>query len=97
MNDDNLMFDTDILNDDEVFVEPRINDALTTKSIPFTAARTNIEELTLAQTLIEFKAAKPKVITTAATTVTAADTRSKGIVMQEPSETPSPKATISSY
>ncbi|GKA07193.1 hypothetical protein Tco_0686417 [Tanacetum coccineum] len=65
-------------------------------SIPVNAARTNIEELILAQTLIEIKAAKPKAITTAATTVTAADTRSKGIVMQEPSEIPSPKATISS-
>ncbi|GJR76411.1 hypothetical protein Tco_0088776 [Tanacetum coccineum] len=64
MNDDNLMFDTNILDDDE--------------------------------TLIEIKAAKPKVITTAATTVTAVDTRSKGIVMQEPSETPSLKETISS-
>nr|GEZ23228.1 hypothetical protein [Tanacetum cinerariifolium] len=44
------------------------------------------DELTLAQTLIEIKAAKPKVITTAATTFTAANKRpnEKGIVMQEP-------------
>nr|GEY96833.1 hypothetical protein [Tanacetum cinerariifolium] len=35
------------------------------------------DELTLAQILIEIKEAKPKVITTAATTVTAADTRPK--------------------
>nr|GEW18148.1 hypothetical protein [Tanacetum cinerariifolium] len=42
-------------------------------------------ELTLAQTLIEIKAAKPKAITTAATTVTAANTRpkEKGIVIDK--------------
>nr|GEW36970.1 hypothetical protein [Tanacetum cinerariifolium] len=56
------------------------------------------DELTLAQTLIEIKAAKPKAIITAAITVTAASTRSKekGIIMQEPFETPSPKLIISS-
>nr|GEX23055.1 reverse transcriptase domain-containing protein [Tanacetum cinerariifolium] len=54
------------------------------------------DQLTLAQTLIEIKAAKPKAITMAATTVTATGTRpkEKGIVMQEPSETPSPKLII---
>nr|GEZ35005.1 hypothetical protein [Tanacetum cinerariifolium] len=56
------------------------------------------DKLTLAQTLIEIKAAKPKVITTAITTITAAGTRpkEKGIVMQEPFETPLPKLIISS-
>nr|GEY75055.1 uncharacterized mitochondrial protein AtMg00810-like [Tanacetum cinerariifolium] len=56
------------------------------------------DKLTLAQTLIDIKAAKPKTITTAATIVTAAGTRpkEKGIVMQEPSETPSLKPIISS-
>nr|GFD20606.1 hypothetical protein [Tanacetum cinerariifolium] len=56
------------------------------------------DELTLAQTLIDIKTAKPKAITTAATTVTAAGKRpkEKGIVMQEPFETPSPKLIISS-
>nr|GEW21739.1 hypothetical protein [Tanacetum cinerariifolium] len=56
------------------------------------------DELTLAQTLIEIKAAKPKAITTATTIVTAVGTRleEKGIVMQEPFETPSPKPIISS-
>nr|GEU79486.1 hypothetical protein [Tanacetum cinerariifolium] len=56
------------------------------------------DELTMAQTLIEIKAAKPKAITTAAATVTAAGTRpkEKGIVMQEPFETTSPKPIISS-
>nr|GEU45208.1 retrovirus-related Pol polyprotein from transposon TNT 1-94 [Tanacetum cinerariifolium] len=52
-----------------------------------TVATTQIsnDELTLAQNLIEIKAAKPKTITTAATTVTEAGTRTKEkwIVMQE--------------
>nr|GEV78901.1 hypothetical protein [Tanacetum cinerariifolium] len=53
------------------------------------------DELTLAQTLIQIKAAKPKAITTAATT-TNAITRPKaiGVIVQEPSEfrtTPSPQ------
>ncbi|GJY01218.1 hypothetical protein Tco_0359370 [Tanacetum coccineum] len=49
---------------------------------------TTVDELTLAQTLIEIKAAKPKAITNAATTTTTAVTRPKarGVVVQEPSE-----------
>ncbi|GKC21324.1 hypothetical protein Tco_1023474, partial [Tanacetum coccineum] len=52
------------------------------------ATTTTVDELTLAQTLIEIKAAKPKVVTTAATTTTTAVTRpkSRGVVVQEPSE-----------
>ncbi|GJY74610.1 hypothetical protein Tco_0479041, partial [Tanacetum coccineum] len=73
-------------------------EAVTTASVEDSAAPTiqvsttgigevttaKIDELTLAQTLIEIKAAKPKVVTTAATTTT----RPKGIgvVVQEPSE-----------
>nr|GEU78327.1 hypothetical protein [Tanacetum cinerariifolium] len=50
------------------------------------------DELTLAQTLIKIKASKPKAITIATTIVTTAGTRpkAKGIVMQEPSERPTP-------
>nr|GFA31964.1 hypothetical protein [Tanacetum cinerariifolium] len=52
------------------------------------------DELTLAQTLIEIKAAKPKAIIT----VTAAGTqpKAKGIIIQEPSETPTPTPKVSS-
>ncbi|GJW63419.1 putative ribonuclease H-like domain-containing protein [Tanacetum coccineum] len=73
-------------------------EAVTTASVEDSAASTiqvsttgigevttaKIDELTLAQTLIEIKAANPKVVTTAATTTT----RPKGIgvVVQEPSE-----------
>nr|GEV87740.1 hypothetical protein [Tanacetum cinerariifolium] len=49
-------------------------------------------------TTAEIKATKPKAITTAATTFTAVGTRpkEKGIVMQKPSETPTPKPIDSS-
>nr|GEV91114.1 hypothetical protein [Tanacetum cinerariifolium] len=65
-------------------------------SAALTTTTTTDDELTLAQTLIEIKAAKPKAITTAATTVTAVSTRpkEKGIIMQVPSKTPSPKTIV---
>ncbi|GJV19151.1 hypothetical protein Tco_1368171 [Tanacetum coccineum] len=52
------------------------------------ATTTTVDELTLAQTLIEIKEAKPKAVTTAATTTTTDVTRPKarGVVVQEPSE-----------
>ncbi|GKC40766.1 uncharacterized mitochondrial protein-like protein, partial [Tanacetum coccineum] len=56
-NDDNLMFDTCVLDEQEVEVEKVVSTAeVTTKS----ATTTTVDELTLAQTLIEIKAAKPK-------------------------------------
>nr|GEY84392.1 hypothetical protein [Tanacetum cinerariifolium] len=59
---------------------------------------TTADELTRAQTLIKIKAAKPKALTTGATTVTAvsAGPKEKEIIIQEPSETPSPKPIVSS-
>ncbi|GKG45659.1 hypothetical protein Tco_0498105, partial [Tanacetum coccineum] len=42
------------------------------------------EEITLAQTLIQIKAAKLKVVTTAATTATTTRPKDKGVVVQEP-------------
>nr|GEW51003.1 putative polyprotein [Tanacetum cinerariifolium] len=75
------------------------SDVVTTVGIEVIVAATTLQiskdELTLAQTLIEIKEAKPKDITSAATTVTASTMpKEKGIVKQEPSETPSPKAII---
>ncbi|GKA81759.1 hypothetical protein Tco_0788451 [Tanacetum coccineum] len=67
-NDDNLMFDTCVLDEQEVEVEKVVSTAeVTTES----ATTTTVDELTLAQTLIEIKAAKPKV---------------RGVMIQEPSE-----------
>ncbi|GJW36322.1 hypothetical protein Tco_0059242 [Tanacetum coccineum] len=51
------------------------------------AITTTVDELTMAQTLIEIKAAKPKAVTTAATTTTAVTRpKARGVVVQEPSE-----------
>ncbi|GJW77408.1 putative ribonuclease H-like domain-containing protein [Tanacetum coccineum] len=67
-NDDNLMFDTGVLDEQEVEVKKVVSTAeVTTES----ATITTIDELTLAQTLIEIKAAKPKV---------------RGVMIQELSE-----------
>ncbi|GKB38338.1 hypothetical protein Tco_0883280 [Tanacetum coccineum] len=104
-NDEDLMFDTDVINGDKVFEEPIVNDAKTTSSIPVSAAdpvttagevvttasaTTTVDELTLAQTLIEMKAVKPKAVKTVSTTITTdvANTRAKakGIVFHDQEE-----------
>ncbi|GKE56378.1 hypothetical protein Tco_1495563, partial [Tanacetum coccineum] len=59
-------------------------EAVTTASVKDSAAPTTIEEITLAQTLIQIKAAKPKVVTTAATTTTITRPKAKWVVVQEP-------------
>ncbi|GKE38791.1 hypothetical protein Tco_1462196, partial [Tanacetum coccineum] len=84
-NDDNLMFDTGVLDEQEVEVEKVVSTAEVTTVSDTT---TTVDELTLSQTLIEIKAAKPKAVTTAATTITTAVTRPKarGVVVQEPSK-----------
>ncbi|GJX59194.1 hypothetical protein Tco_0290584 [Tanacetum coccineum] len=84
-NDDNLMFNTGVLDEQEVDVEKVVSTAEVTTA---SATTKTVDELTLAQTLIEIKAAKPKAITTAATTTTTTVTRSKarGVIVQEPSE-----------
>ncbi|GJR38503.1 putative ribonuclease H-like domain-containing protein [Tanacetum coccineum] len=92
-NDEDLMFDTDILNGDEVLIEPAVTTASTT------TAATTVDELTLAHTLIEIKAAKPKAITTAATTVTPVlvRPRAKGIVFHDQKEqAPASRPKVSS-
>ncbi|GJX21983.1 putative ribonuclease H-like domain-containing protein [Tanacetum coccineum] len=107
MNDDNLMFDTSVLEEQEiefekVVEEPVVSVSTTTKSIPVSAANPvtttgevvttasasveNPDELTLAQTLIEIKTAKPKPVTTAATTVTFVRPRAKGIIFHDQEE-----------
>ncbi|GJU08685.1 hypothetical protein Tco_1125115 [Tanacetum coccineum] len=97
MNDDNLMFDTSMLKEhgiefEKVVKEPVVSVATITKSIPVSAAKVvttasaSVEipdELTLAQTLIEIKTAKPKPVTTAATTVTSIRPRAKGIIFHD--------------
>ncbi|GKB81478.1 hypothetical protein Tco_0948373 [Tanacetum coccineum] len=73
-NDDYLMFDTRVFDEQEVEIEKAVS---TAKVTIVSATTTTVDELTLAQTLIEIKAAKPKAVTTAATTTTTAVTRPK--------------------
>ncbi|GKD10429.1 hypothetical protein Tco_1190114, partial [Tanacetum coccineum] len=98
--DDQDMFDVNAdLQGDEVVADEEVVSAAANVEVTIVSTpTTTIDEMTLAQNLIEIKAAKPKAITTAATTVTAVVTRpkTKGVVMQEPFETLSPKLIVSS-
>ncbi|GJU56407.1 hypothetical protein Tco_1230121 [Tanacetum coccineum] len=104
-HDDDIMFDVSDLAGEEVFVAEQgvpdskkddvvqVNTAATTVStastIPVSAATITEDEITLAQALAELKSVKPKV-TTATTTTT------KGILLQEPSESITTTTTIPS-
>ncbi|GKA39710.1 hypothetical protein Tco_0732261 [Tanacetum coccineum] len=86
-NDDNLMFDT-VTTAGEVVTTANVVFTTVEVTTDSTTTTTTVDELTLVQTLIEIKAAKPKAVTTAATITTTAVTRPKarGVVVQEPSE-----------
>ncbi|GKB40129.1 retrovirus-related pol polyprotein from transposon TNT 1-94 [Tanacetum coccineum] len=99
INDDNLMFDTDVLEEQEKEVAEKevstadpvttTGEVVTTANVEATTANaltTTIDELALAQTLIEIKAAKPKAVTSATTTTTTTRPKARGVVVQEPSE-----------
>ncbi|GJT94066.1 hypothetical protein Tco_1082911 [Tanacetum coccineum] len=92
MNDDNLMFDTNVLEEQEKDDAKKevsaanpvtiAGEVVTTANVEVTtvnAPTTTIDELTLAQTLIEIKAAKPKVVTSAATTTTTTRPKARGV------------------
>ncbi|GJT82930.1 putative ribonuclease H-like domain-containing protein, partial [Tanacetum coccineum] len=93
MNDDNLMFDKGVLEEQEKEVTEKevsvadpvttADEVVTTANVEVTTANAptkTIDELTLAQTLIEIKAAKPKAVTT----TTTIRLKAKGVVVQEP-------------
>ncbi|GJR60377.1 hypothetical protein Tco_1502539 [Tanacetum coccineum] len=98
--DEEMLFDVqDDLQGEEVVAEKEVAEKEVSTADPVTtagevvttaSATTTVDELTLAQTLIEIKAAKPKAVTTAATTITAAvaSTRpkAKGIVFHDQEE-----------
>ncbi|GKF89852.1 hypothetical protein Tco_0263815, partial [Tanacetum coccineum] len=118
MNEDNLMFDTCVLEEREIEFEKVVEELLvsvatTTKVIPVsvvdpvtttgevvTTASASVEildELTLAQTLIEIKTAKPKPFTTAVTTITSVRPKAKGIIFHDQEEqVPASTKTFSS-
>ncbi|GKD81347.1 uncharacterized mitochondrial protein-like protein, partial [Tanacetum coccineum] len=99
IDDDNLMLDTGVLEEHEQEVAKKevsaddlvtiVGEVVTTANVEVTTANaptTTIDELTLAQTLIEIKAAKPKAITSATTTTTTTRPKARVVVVQEPSE-----------
>ncbi|GJT77541.1 putative ribonuclease H-like domain-containing protein [Tanacetum coccineum] len=69
-----------VTTDDEEVIAAKINEIT-----PTSAPTIVIDELTLAQTLIEIKAAKPKAVTTASTTTTTRP-KAREFIVQEPSE-----------
>ncbi|GJV73864.1 putative ribonuclease H-like domain-containing protein [Tanacetum coccineum] len=95
--DEEMLFDIqDDLQGEEVVAEKEVAEKEVSAADPVTtagevvttaSATTTVDELTLAQTLIEIKAAKPKAITTSATIITTAiaSTRpkAKGIVFHD--------------
>ncbi|GKD70963.1 hypothetical protein Tco_1325053 [Tanacetum coccineum] len=100
-SDDADMFDINELHGDEVVVDMPVGEKQeqSTKerevdtSVEVSDAPTTIEEITLAQTLIQIKAAKPKVVTTAATRTTTTRPKARGVVIQEPSKFRTPQAS----
>ncbi|GKC25013.1 retrovirus-related pol polyprotein from transposon TNT 1-94 [Tanacetum coccineum] len=89
-NDEDLMFDTGFNSVSAADLVTTADEVVTTASVEI------LEELTLAQTLIEIKSAKPKAVTTAATTVTPASSRpkAKGIVFHDQEEQASASTPI---
>ncbi|GJY48704.1 hypothetical protein Tco_0438660 [Tanacetum coccineum] len=99
-NDEEMLFDVN--NDfqgEEVVVEKEVGEKEVSAADPITtagevvttaSATTIVDELTLAQALIEIKAAKPKAITTAAiiitTSVSSTRPKAKGIVFHDQEE-----------
>ncbi|GJW82909.1 hypothetical protein Tco_0156054 [Tanacetum coccineum] len=99
MNDDNLMFDTNVLEEQEKEVAKKevsaadqvttAGEVVTTANVEVTTANaptTTIDELNLAQTLIEIKAPKPKVVRSVAITTTTTRPKARGVVVLDPSE-----------
>ncbi|GJR11087.1 hypothetical protein Tco_0793739 [Tanacetum coccineum] len=98
--DEEMLFDVqDDLQGEEVVAEQEVAEKEVSAADPVTtagevvttaSATTTVDELTLAQTLIEIKEAKPKAVTTFATTITTvvASTRpkAKGIVFHDQEE-----------
>ncbi|GJV25200.1 hypothetical protein Tco_1377895 [Tanacetum coccineum] len=78
-----LVDETQERQDDELITA---GEAVTTASVEDSAAPTTIEEITLAHTLIQIKAAKHKVVNTAATTITTTKPKAKRVVVQEPNQ-----------
>ncbi|GJV49735.1 hypothetical protein Tco_1439947 [Tanacetum coccineum] len=92
MTDDNLMFKKEVVEKEVSAADPvtTAGEVVTTANV----LTTTIDELTLAQTLIEIKAAKPKAVTSAATTTTTTRPKARGVVVQETSEFKTTSSTL---
>ncbi|GJW13951.1 hypothetical protein Tco_0018084 [Tanacetum coccineum] len=98
-SDDADMFDINDLHGDEVNMDIPVGDNQEQSakerevdtSVEDSAAPTTIEEITLAQTLIQIKAAKPKVVTTAAITTTTTRPKARGVIVHDPSKFRTPQ------
>ncbi|GJR51197.1 hypothetical protein Tco_1401718 [Tanacetum coccineum] len=85
--DNEEIFDINDLHSDEVNMDMPVGKKLEQSvkereidtSVEDSNAPTTIEEITLAQTLIQIKAAKPKVVTTVATTTTTTRPKARGL------------------
>ncbi|GJU56813.1 hypothetical protein Tco_1234579 [Tanacetum coccineum] len=73
-----LMFDTRVLDDDEVFVDVASSEK--------NEQSTKLDDSTAGEADTTARRTKPKVVTTAATTTTTTRPKGKGIVVQEPSK-----------
>ncbi|GJW37198.1 putative ribonuclease H-like domain-containing protein [Tanacetum coccineum] len=83
--DEEMLFDVqDDLQGEEVVAEKEV--AEKEVRLLSMAPTTTIDELTLAHTLIEIKATKPKAITSATTTTKTTRPKARRVVVQEPSE-----------
>ncbi|GJW88844.1 putative ribonuclease H-like domain-containing protein [Tanacetum coccineum] len=84
--DDAEMFDINELHGDEIVVDMPVGEKQEQSAkerevntrVEVSVAPTTIEEITLAQTLIQIKSAKPKVVTTATTTTTTTMPKARG-------------------
>ncbi|GKB68896.1 hypothetical protein Tco_0930308 [Tanacetum coccineum] len=101
--DDDLMFDFGSKKPDDSTAgeavttasidDSTVGEAVTTASIDDSVVPTTKKEITLDQTLIHIKVAKPKVVTTATTIETTTRPKDRGVVIQEPSEFRVPQET----
>ncbi|GKC71271.1 hypothetical protein Tco_1117154 [Tanacetum coccineum] len=91
-SDNEEMFDTNDLHNDEVNVDMLVGEKQE-HNAKEREVDTSVEDSVAptTKTLIQIKAAKPKVVTTSATTTTTTRPKARGVVVQEPSEFRTPQ------
>ncbi|GJS93789.1 hypothetical protein Tco_0800757 [Tanacetum coccineum] len=101
-HDDAQMFDTDVFDDEEVFVakqsEKVVEEVVSTAEVSVAVTITS-EEINLAQELVELRSAKPNIVVqepvqSTTTTAPSAIPRAKGIVFHEQEQAPTPIVSL---